>query len=42
MDWTNNYGMRFLLPWDSRWFYGDLVFIIDPYLWILSVDPPFF
>jgi inner membrane protein len=34
MDWTNNYGVRFLLPWDSQWFYGDLVFIIDPFLWL--------
>jgi inner membrane protein len=32
MDWTNNYGVRPLLPWSGRWFYGDLVFIIDPYL----------
>ena len=35
MDWTNNYGMRFLLPWDTRWSYGDLIFIIDPFLWIV-------
>jgi inner membrane protein len=35
MDWTNNYGVRFLLPWNSRWFYGDMVFIIDPFLWIV-------
>ncbi|HEY0079271.1 MAG TPA: metal-dependent hydrolase [Pyrinomonadaceae bacterium] len=35
MDWTNNYGVRPLLPWDSRWFYGDLVFIIDPWLWLM-------
>jgi inner membrane protein len=35
MDWTNNYGVRFLLPWDARWFYGDLVFIIDPLLWMV-------
>lgn len=35
MDWTNNYGVRFLLPWDSSWFYGDLVFIIDPALWLV-------
>ena len=34
MDWTNNYGVRPLLPWDSRWFYGDLVFIVDPWLWL--------
>lgn len=35
MDWTNNYGVRFLLPWDSTWSYGDLIFIIDPFLWLL-------
>jgi inner membrane protein len=35
MDWTNNYGLRPLLPWDGRWFYGDLVFIVDPYLWLV-------
>jgi inner membrane protein len=34
MDWTNNYGVRPLLPWNGRWFYGDLVFIIDPYIWL--------
>jgi inner membrane protein len=35
MDWTNNYGIRPLLPWNPRWFYGDFVFIIDPFLWIV-------
>ncbi|HET6862262.1 MAG TPA: metal-dependent hydrolase [Pyrinomonadaceae bacterium] len=35
MDWTNNYGMRFLLPWNERWFYGDFVFIVDPFLWLV-------
>ena len=35
MDWTNNYGIRFLLPWNPKWFYGDLVFIADPYLWLI-------
>ncbi len=35
MDWTNNYGVRPLLPWSGRWFYGDLVFIVDPYLWLV-------
>lgn len=34
MDWTNNYGVRPLLPWNSKWFYGDFVFIIDPVLWL--------
>src|ERR1044071_1148820 len=35
MDWTNNYGVRPLLPWSNRWFYGDLVYIIDPYIWLV-------
>jgi inner membrane protein len=35
LDWTNNYGVRFLLPWDSRWFYGDFVFIVDPFIWLM-------
>ena len=35
LDWTNNYGVRPLLPWSGRWFYGDLVFIVDPYIWLV-------
>ena len=34
MDWTNNYGVRPLLPWSAKWYYGDLVFIVDPWLWL--------
>src|SRR5215831_12018906 len=34
LDWTNNYGVRPFLPWSGRWFYGDLVFIADPYIWL--------
>lgn len=36
MDWTNNYGVRPFLPWSGKWFYGDLVFIVDPYLLLLA------
>ena len=35
MDWTNNYGVRPLLPWNPKWFYGDFVFIVDPFIWIV-------
>ncbi len=35
LDWTNNYGIRFFLPWSPKWSYGDLVFIVDPYLWLI-------
>jgi inner membrane protein len=31
-DWMNNYGIRLLEPFSSRWFYGDVLFIIDPWL----------
>jgi inner membrane protein len=33
LDWTNEYGMRWLMPFSGRWFYGDALFIIDPWLW---------
>lgn len=35
LDWTNSYGIRFFLPWSQKWSYGDLVFIVDPYLWLV-------
>ena len=35
LDWTNNYGIRLLLPWNPRWFYGDFAFVIDPFFWMV-------
>src|SRR3954468_1709326 len=29
MDWTNNYGIRLLLPFSSRWFHLDLNYLYD-------------
>jgi inner membrane protein len=34
MDWLNSYGVRLLMPFSGRWFYGDAIFIIDPWLWL--------
>jgi inner membrane protein len=34
LDWLNNYGMRWLMPFDGTWFYGDALFIIDPWVWL--------
>jgi inner membrane protein len=34
LDFLNNYGVRLLAPFDWRWFYGDAVFIVDPWLWL--------
>lgn len=35
LDFLNNYGIRLLMPFSGRWFYGDAVFIIDPWLWAI-------
>ena len=34
LDYLNSYGVRLLMPLSNRWFYGDAVFIIDPWLWL--------
>jgi inner membrane protein len=36
LDWLNNYGLRWLMPFDGRWFYGDALFVIDPWFWLLT------
>ncbi len=36
LDWLNTYGVRFLMPFDGRWFYGDALFIGDPWIWLLA------
>ena len=32
LDWLNNYGVRWLMPFSNEWFYGDSLFIVDPAL----------
>jgi membrane-bound metal-dependent hydrolase YbcI (DUF457 family) len=32
LDYLNSYGTRPLLPFSGNWYYGDILFIIDPYL----------
>lgn len=34
LDWLNTYGMRWLMPFDGTWFYGDTLFIADPWIWL--------
>jgi inner membrane protein len=34
MDWLNVYGIRLLEPFSHRWFYGDVLFIVDVWLWL--------
>jgi inner membrane protein len=35
LDWLNTYGIRWLMPFDRRWYYGDALFIVDPWLWLI-------
>jgi inner membrane protein len=34
LDSWNSYGIHPFWPFDSRWFYGDAVFIFEPWLWM--------
>jgi len=34
MDLMNSYGVRLLMPLSERWFYGDALFIVDPWLYL--------
>ncbi|HET8936710.1 MAG TPA: metal-dependent hydrolase [Polyangiales bacterium] len=38
MDFGNNYGVHPFWPIDSRWFYGDSIFIIEPF-WLVIALP---
>ena len=35
LDFLNTYGIRLLSPLSQRWFYGDAVFIVDVWLWLV-------
>ena len=37
MDWQGSYGLRPLLPWNGRWYYGDWVAIADPVYWLVPL-----
>ena len=36
LDLLNTYGIRLLMPFSETWFYGDTLFIVDPWFWLLS------
>jgi inner membrane protein len=47
MDFSNSYGVRLLMPFSERWFYGDALYIVDPWLflalglgWLLASKRP--
>jgi inner membrane protein len=34
LDFMNIYGMRWLMPIVNKWFYGDVLFIVDVWVWL--------
>jgi inner membrane protein len=36
LDYLNTYGVRLLMPFSDTWFYGDTLFIVDPWFWLLA------
>ncbi len=41
LDYTNNYGLHPFWPVVNRWYYGDAVFIVEPWFWIIAIPPLF-
>lgn len=37
LDYLTGYGTRLVEPFSSRWFYGDTLFIVDPWIWIMLI-----
>lgn len=37
LDLMNTYGVRLLEPFSHRWFYGDALFIMDPWIWVMLI-----
>jgi inner membrane protein len=46
LDFTNNYGVRPFWPFSERWYSWDIVFIVEPLLWVFLIGglvvPPLF
>ena len=37
LDFLNTYGTRLAEPFSHRWFYGDTLFIMDPWIWLALI-----
>lgn len=37
LDFATGYGTRLLEPLSHRWFYGDTLFIMDPWIWLMLI-----
>jgi inner membrane protein len=34
LDFLNSYGVRLLMPFSEKWFYGDALYIVDPIMYV--------
>jgi inner membrane protein len=34
LDYLNSYGIRLLMPFSDRWFYGDALYVVDPLMYV--------
>ncbi|WP_373069493.1 metal-dependent hydrolase [Gemmatimonas sp.] len=39
LDFTNSYGVHPFWPFDNRWYYGDAIFIVEPWLMVTAIPP---
>ena len=39
LDFTNDYGVHPLSPFSNQWFYGDTIFIVEPWIWVAAIPP---
>lgn len=39
LDYLNSYGVHVFWPFDDRWSFGDSVFVVEPWLWLLLAAP---
>lgn len=42
LDYSNNYGVHPFWPLKNKWYYGDSIFIIEPWFWIIALPALFF
>ena len=35
LDSWNSYGVHPFWPWDPAWYYGDAIFILEPWIWLM-------
>lgn len=40
-DFWNSYGVHPFWPFSSEWIYGDMIFIVEPWIWAMLLPPIF-